>query len=57
MIIEFLDHLDGAIARLKKSESKFGHYLGRVLKVGKMLENIRLTYLASIYDSSPLSTR
>ncbi len=31
--------------------------LGRVLKVGEMLKNTRLTYLASIYDSSPLSTR
>ena len=31
--------------------------LGRVLKVGKMLENARLTYLASIHDSSSFSTR
>ena len=31
--------------------------LGRVLKVGKMFENIRLTYLAFIHDSSSLSTR
>ena len=27
--------------------------LGRVLKVSEMLENRRLTHLASIYDSSP----
>ncbi len=31
--------------------------LGRVLKVGEMLENARLTYLASIHDSSSFSTR
>ena len=26
MLVRFLDHLDGEVARIKKSESRFGHY-------------------------------